>query len=400
MSGSTQSVTRVSVALAKAANDMVQEEIGKRVHHLSKGIANVAFEDGGTRLTFDAPSEQADDFAAKATTIAQRVQRSLRDLARTVVHKTAAADHPTFRGTGDAPGIRFMATGQVALSGMPLALFQYFDRVFTAFGAPFGATPLQAPTLIPVETLAKCDYLKSFPHIVNFVSHLPEDTELVEDFQARHKARLDLDDRASGQFEKPEAALSPAVCYHAYSMHAGDRIAAGGITYGMCGKCFRYESSNMKDLRRLWDFTLREIVFLGTRDEVLEKRQRGVEMMADFLESHGIAAEIRTASDPFFVAPDDALAKTFFQLSSDTKYEVAAYLPDGSQLAVGSLNYHSDFFGRVFDCQDSAGGPMHSVCIGFGLERWVHAFLAQHGNDPARWPEPVRASPELQRLAQ
>jgi seryl-tRNA synthetase len=397
MSATVSPQTRVEVPLTKAANDMVQEEIGKRVHHLSKAIANVRFEEGGTRLVFDAPADQAPEFAERAATIAQRVQRSLRNLARNVVFRSATADTAAFKGTGDAPGIRFMGTGQVSLSGLPLALFDYFDRVFNAMGEQFNAAPLRVPTLIPVETLAKCDYLKSFPHIVNFVSHLPEDADLVEDFQRRHRERLDLDDAAGADMEKPEVALSPAVCYHAYSMHVGDTIPAGGITYGMCGKCFRYESSNMKDLRRLWDFTLREIVFLGTREEVLAKRQRGVEMMAEFLDSHGVAAEIRTASDPFFVAPDEALAKTFFQLSSDTKYEVAAFLPDGSQLAVGSLNYHSDFFGRVFDCRDSAGGPMHSVCIGFGLERWVHAFLAQHGTDPAAWPAVMRGAPEFAR---
>ncbi len=98
---------------------------------------------------------------------------------------------------------------------------------------------------------------------------------------------------------------------------------------------------------------------------------------------------MRTASDPFFVAPD-ALAKTYFQLSSETKYEVSLPLPDGSRLAVGSLNYHTDFFGRAFNVSVENSGPMHSVCIAFGLERWVHAFLAQHGTDEKQWPAPVR----------
>jgi seryl-tRNA synthetase len=396
--GASDALTRVSIPLAKAANDMVQEEIVKRVHHLSKRVQDVAFEQGGTILVFGAPANEVEELTTQAATIAQRVQRSLRNLARTIVFKSPAAEAPTFKGDGNAEGVRFMGLGQVSLVGLPLALFEYFDRVFTGFGEPFSAEPLRVPTLIPVETLAKCDYLRSFPHIVNFVSHLPEDTALVEEFQQRHKDRLSLDDQARGQMETPEAGLSPAVCYHAYSMHADQTIPPDGVTYGMVGKCFRYESSNMKDLRRLWDFSLREVVFMGTRDQVLERRERAVAMMADFLVSHGVAAEIRTASDPFFVAPDDALAKTYFQLSSDTKYEVAALLPDGSQLAVGSLNYHSDFFGRAFDVALQDGTPMQSVCVGFGLERWVYAFFAQHGTDPREWPEPVRTAPEIRRF--
>ena len=391
----TTRLERVTISLPKAANEMVQEEIVKRVHHLSKAVANARFEEGGRVLVFEAPADETPTLRDRATTIAQRVQQSLRSLARKVAFRSSTCDHVAFRGDGNAEGVRFLGIGQVALSGVPLALFDYFDRVFTAMGVSLGAAPLRVPTLIPVETLAKCDYLKSFPHIVNFVSHLPENPALVEEFQQRHKSRLSLDDAAVGNMEKPEAALSPAVCYHAYSMHAGDTMPTGGITYGACGKCFRYESSNMKDMRRLWDFTLREIIFLGSREEVLDQRQRGMKLMSDFLEEHEVAAEIRTASDPFFFAPADSLDKTYFQLSSDTKFEVAAYLPDGSQLAVGSLNYHSDFFGKVFDCKAATGGPMHSVCIGFGLERWVHAFLAQHGNDPSSWPKAMRGAPEF-----
>jgi seryl-tRNA synthetase len=160
------------------------------------------------------------------------------------------------------------------------------------------------------------------------------------------------------------------------------------------GKCFRYESANMVGLRRLWDFTMREVVFLGGRERVLADRERSIAMMSRFLEEHRLAGEIRTASDPFFIAPD-ALAKTYFQLSSETKFEVSLMLPDGDRLAVGSHNYHTDFFGRAFRVEVDGEGPMHSVCVAFGLERWVYAFLMQHGASPADWPDVVREAPEF-----
>lgn len=395
MTAPTSTREEVVVELARPANDMVQEEIGKRIAHLAREVGQVRFAADGASFSFEAPAGRGEELRGRAEDAARRVQRSLRNLDRAVVFRSRTADHPHFNGDGSADGIRFLGRGQVALQGAPLQLFEYFDRVFTAFGRPFGARPLRVPTLIPVETLAKCDYLKSFPQLLNFVAHLHEDADVVSAFQEQHANRTDLADDAVTQLATPEVGLSPAVCYHAYSMHAGTEIPAGGVTYGMCGKCFRYEGSGMQDMRRLWDFTLREVVFLGTREEVLAERARGVEDMGRFLDAHEVAAEIRTASDPFFVAPDDALAKTYFQLSSDTKYEVAAYLPDGSQLAVGSLNYHGDFFGRTFDCTTVGGAPMHSVCIGFGLERWVHAFLAQHGASPRTWPEVVRTAPEF-----
>lgn len=387
-------MARIEVVLERPANDMVQEEILKQVVHLAHGVANVAFDATGTRLAFDAPGDAPDDLHSRAASAARKVQRSLRSLDRVVVHRTANADAPTFLGDGSAEGIHATGPGQVALSGLPLKLFEYFDRVFRTIGDKFNASPLRTPTLIPVTTLAKCDYLKSFPHIVTFAAHLPEDGALIEEFRARHHDATQLEPDAAKAMATPEAALSPAVCYHSYAMHAGQKVPAAGYTYAVCGKCFRYEASNLTDLRRLWDFTMREIVFIGSRELVLQRRTEALELVKEFLATHRIAAEVRTASDPFFVAPD-ALAKTYFQLSSDTKYEISVYLPNGGRMAAGSLNYHSDFFGRAFEVTTHEDLPMHSTCVAFGLERWVYAFLAQHGNDPAQWPEVVRTAPEM-----
>jgi seryl-tRNA synthetase len=73
-------------------------------------------------------------------------------------------------------------------------------------------------------------------------------------------------------------------------------------------------------------------------------------------------------------------------------------LPDGGRSAVSSHNYHSDFFGRAFNIDVEGAGPMHSVCVGFGYERWVHAFIQQHGGEPGKWPDAVRRQPEFRDL--
>jgi hypothetical protein len=398
-------IRTVTVELKSPATEMAQEEIPKQIAFLSKEISNIRFVRGGAALEFDAPEALAGELAPAAAGVAQRMQRSLRSLARKIVYRSPAMERGTFRGTGMTGGIHAMGRGQVALEGVPLRLYRYFDRSLEAIGAPFAPSPILVPTLIPATTLAKCDYFRSFPHIVTFTTHLPEDMPRIEDFRARHQERDTLDDRALADMVEPEACLSPAVCYHVYAANRDRVLPPGGARYALAGRCFRYESSNMVDLRRLWEFTMREIVFLGRREDVLALREQGNELVARYLDEHEMAGEIRTASDPFFIAPD-AAAKTYFQISSETKYEISLQLPEGERVAAGSLNYHTDFFGRAFQCAveeprgaDAAGppaqGPMHSVCIAFGIERWVYAFLAQHGDDPARWPEPVRRAPEM-----
>ncbi len=101
---------------------------------------------------------------------------------------------------------------------------------------------------------------------------------------------------------QPEACLSPPVCYHVYHRNQGVTLSPEGIVYGVRGRCFRYEASNLREMTRLWDFTMRELVFLGTSESVLHERARCAEIIGEFLDELGLAAEIRTASDPFYVA--------------------------------------------------------------------------------------------------
>jgi hypothetical protein len=382
----------VRVELAAAPSEMAQEEIGKQVAFLSKEISGLRFIDGGARLEFEAPDAHADALAAEAKKLAERLHAALRRLKRNVAFQSSHAPPTEARPMHAEVG--FEADGLATLEGLPLRLFDYFDRVFTEFGAAWKPRPMRVPTLIPTTVLARCDYFRSFPHNVTYACHLPEEQARIEDFRQRHHDRETLDERALADMVSPEVCLSPAVCYHVYYAQRDRQIPAEGLVFAVCGKCFRYESSNLRDLRRLWDFTMREVVFLGARDWVLAERQRGIERFGQFLEEHRLAGEIRTASDPFFIAPD-ATAKTYFQLSSDTKFEIALALPDGARLAVGSFNFHNDFFGKAFAVKNAGGEPMFSTCIAFGLERWVYAFLAQHGDDPVRWPDPVRRAPEI-----
>ena len=183
-------------------------------------------------------------------------------------------------------------------------LFRYFDTALGGLERHWTTQQLHTPTLIPAEVLAKCDYFRSFPNTVTFACHLEPEARVISAFRARHESKSTIDAEALGDMAQPEACLSPAVCYHVYHRNQGVTLPPEGIVYGVWGKCFRYEASNLREMTRLWDFTMRELVFLGTSESVLQERERCVEIIGDFLDSLGLAAEIRTASDPFYIAPD------------------------------------------------------------------------------------------------
>jgi seryl-tRNA synthetase len=380
----------VTIQLRNPATDMTREEIVKQVAHLSGSLRNPRISPDGSKLEFDIAAEEAENAKHHAEKLCALIQRSLRNVERKVVYRTRAMSRPIIRGTtAPGDGVYMAGRGQVMLEGVPLQLFRYFDSALADLEKHWTTQELLTPTLIPADVLAKCDYFRSFPNTVTFACHLEPDAAVINRFRARHEHKTCVDHEALGDMATPEACLSPAVCYHVYHRNQGLTLPPEGIAYSVRGKCFRYESSNMRELTRLWDFTMRELVFLGTGEYVLEERERCVQIIGEFLDDLGLAAEIRTASDPFYIAPD-ASSKTYFQLTAETKYELSAVLPNEQRLAIGSLNYHTDFFGRAFDINVEGAGPAHSSCIGFGLERFVCAFLAQHGDNPENWPESVR----------
>lgn len=383
----------VTIALREPATEITREEILKQVAHLSGSLRQARIPPDGSKLEFEVDAPAAESIKPHAERLCAQVQRSLRALERKVVYRTRAMAAPVFRG-GGSEGVFMAGKGQVMLEGLPLKIFHYFDSALAELEGQWNPRELLTPTLIPASVLAKSDYFRSFPNTVTFACHLEPEAAVLSRFRARHDGKPGVDGEALADMAPPEACLSPAVCYHIYHRHQGATLPAGGLIYQVRGKCFRYEASNLRELTRLWDFTMRELVFLGLRESVLEQRERGVKVVGAFFDELGLAAEIRTASDPFYIAPD-AASKTYFQLTAETKYEVSALLPEEQRLAVGSLNYHTDFFGRAFEIDIEGAGRAHSVCIAFGLERLVCAFLAQHGTEPAAWPEGVRAAISL-----
>src|SRR5258708_1224089 len=196
-------MTRCTVRLNAAAGEMAREEIGKQAAFLSKSIGKVSFSEDGSTIEFDAADAEAADMQTALERAGNRIVRSLRSLERKVVFASTAS--PPFPGNVPMDGVHFLGTGQVALSGTPLRLFEYFDRVFEAFGKPWRAEPLRTPTLIPSPGLSRCDYFRSFPHNVTFATHLREESKLIDAFRSRHQDANDVDDMALADMDKPEA---------------------------------------------------------------------------------------------------------------------------------------------------------------------------------------------------
>lgn len=244
------------------------------------------------------------------------------------------------------------------------------------------------PAVIHTETLNKTNHFTSFPEHIHFLSHLREDLDVIEQFSQsiretggwKKDAPLDL----NASMPKPNFAMNPSTCYHCYEGLQDEVLEGDGIVVTAISKCHRFESKNHTDFGRLLDFSMREIIFVGKPDFVKENRLRSMEYLKELAAEWNVDSFMEIANDPFFT--NDFQVKASFQRNQEMKYELRLRIPYlDKSIACSSVNFHSNTFGNAFNIKF---GKRNAVtgCVGFGIERWVFAFLSQYGLDEAKWP--------------
>lgn len=370
-------------------------QVQSKLAYVDEAIAAASVAEDGSQITLTLRGE------SDAERLTAKVQQVVLEMAKgAMAPKVEVLEDQLIRSTPYSadPMPELEARGEVSeehtgiFSFGPLMsdLMQAFEGYFLELAAEFGAKPYRFPTLISAEKLGRVNYFRAFPHSLTFATHLREDLDVINNFA--EGARVEAAGLNTGMesFSRIQALLSPAVCYHLYFALADRELPGGQLTATAVGNCFRYESTNLSSLERLWNFTMREVIFVGSADFVLENREKARLHMREALAEMGLAYMVESANDPFFVG--EFRRQAAFQNAFQLKYEIRARLPfKDSTLAVGSYNYHQDFFGRHLNISlPDEGGPVHTGCVAFGLERMAYAFLAQYGLDPKLWPAAMR----------
>ena len=284
-------------------------------------------------------------------------------------------------------------TGLIGVRGSARELMEHIAFSLAELANDETSDEWSVPSGISFVTLERAQYFASFPQWLTAASHLSDDSSVLEGI-----ARSDSPgSSARAAMQRPDAALSPAVCYHTYEKLAGQSVASPTLMTAE-GVCWRHEGDRLAPLERGWAFRMREVVCLGTPVEVEDFRQRWMLRASAFAESLGLSVETVQATDPFF-APT-ARGKLVLQRIKALKHELIVRFPDGRSLAIASFNNHERFFGESFEISLESGEPAATGCVAFGIERWLLAVLAANGVAPDdatefAWPanthEPVGA---------
>jgi seryl-tRNA synthetase len=284
--------------------------------------------------------------------------------------------------------------GHVALSGPVLALARLIDSSAAAlYARHFDAAPGSFPAFVDAAILHRCGYFDSHPNAVSLVGHLAPDFDAIEAFRQANSCAEGALMPPAEHVHLPGLCLNPAACFPCYPTLTGRRIGPEGAAFTWQGRVFRYESRNVAGLDRLWEFNVRELVFVGSDEHVAECRRRVLPVIGELAARLDLDCRIETASDPFFATV--SAARTFWQRAQEVKNEIMLPIEphgDGTprRIAGGSINLHGRFFGDRFGIAEADGETAATGCVGLGIERWVLAAFSQHGFDPERWPAAVR----------
>ena len=260
--------------------------------------------------------------------------------------------------------------GGLLMRGAAAALHDYFDATVREWALELGATEENFAEDIPLATLGRAGFTTAFPQKLVWIGERGASDEA----------------RAGGEHVRP-----PAVCYHHYPRFSDSTLERESIVTGV-GRCYRneYDAKALHPAERLAAFTMREIIAVGD-DELVEKLRSGLmERVALWLKDLALDGQIETATDPFFTS--ESRGRMLMQRMLPLKYELRLRVDrDGRSVAAASFNNHEQHFGRAFSIHLPSGAYAHSGCVAFGWERWVIAFVNQHGPDERHWPAVVRS---------
>ncbi|WP_242292474.1 aminoacyl--tRNA ligase-related protein [Bacillus cereus group sp. BfR-BA-01441] len=255
-------------------------------------------------------------------------------------------------------------------SGLGVLIKDEIDKLLESyFMNTYGAINITVPSIISTDILEKTKYFETGCQHLSFISQL--NTHPVEFKQVMSLLGKDDSNKFENlkdYFKKSEYALNPAICLHCYPLFKEHYETTDIKAFTVSGSCFRNESGNLNNAERLYEFSVREAVFLGddTRQKIVHNELIDFFVILGYV--LGLDYKLETANDIFFNENADKLLMS--QLISDNKIELLCFSSKLKKyIAIGSINKHQNHFTKAFDIKNKNGQYYNTMCIAVGLNR-------------------------------
>jgi hypothetical protein len=244
--------------------------------------------------------------------------------------------------------INQVGKGLFVLNGEIVDYLDQIEKTFYKIGKFFEAEKLWIPSHLSLDNVEKTGYIDGFENQASMIHSV-------------HGDSLGM--------------CSPTACHHCYCM-LSDKKLDGNKCYTATGKCTRIEDEG-DSLERLFNFTMSEIIFVGTESYCVEALSDALCYAKQYFDGIGLKYKFEIASDPFFGSK--AELKKRAQHMSGAKIEILAEIPNENRyISIGSVNLHQ----RKFVDNFNIGGAKCTACFAWGLERIVHVLMLQKENKP------------------
>lgn len=266
--------------------------------------------------------------------------------------------------------------------GNDVRLMEAIDRLLLEVAVRHGAQVREYPSIYTADIMERNGYHKNFPQNVYGVTQIPHNYTLIKEIRESQSSTI-----PANLFQNHGAFLQPCVCYHCYA--ETQQTVQSEIMFTLKGRCFRHEIQWRLNTFRRNEFTMREIVFMGSQAYVESKRLGIMDEIWDLFCSLGLYGQVVTARDPFFHY-DDMKTKGAVQLMADAKYELEFISANGNASSIASFNNCQDTLCEKFEVTNDEKNFLHSGCVAFGIDRWRAALHEQYGPDNRNWPEKLK----------
>ena len=213
--------------------------------------------------------------------------------------------------------------------------------------------------------------------------------EVMDYYKVTHEVPLDL---VKEKIDLPIGGMCYAQCPTFWGFLAGMTLPSEELpicVFDRSGTSHRYESGGIHGIERVDEFHRIEIVWLGTKEQVLAEKEKLTacykHIFEDILELRWRTAWVT----PWFMAQEGKTGLSEMTGAGTVDYE--AVLPyNGNWIEFQNLSVNGEKYPKGFTVKAQSGEALWSGCSGVGLERWASAFLSQKGLEPENWPEAFR----------
>jgi len=300
---------------------------------------------------------------------------------------------------------RYPGRGQWILTAPITALINLImDMIVDDVLKPMGFKEWMLPKLTPLQVMAKMPgYFDNLAEGMLYVFTPEREEEALKDFKRRFSLTGELDlESLKMELSGPNYVLEPAQCTPFYQFFSGEIVNLDDLPikiFDRSGWTWRWEGKATRGLERTIEFYRIEAVWLSSPEEAVEIRDELAEESMELADKK-LDLEVRiVVGAPFYMSSDEA-SKTYVDISSSDKIptlDLEAWLPyrgprEGSEwLEIGgAFSCHRDKYVKSFKIKEAKGRDIWTGCSGFGVTRWITAFLAQKGFNLDDWPSEVK----------